>query len=96
VRPAWLANAMAPTGGSGFHLSHAVALPVGALVLVVGVLLVVFNAKVGPVLNRLVINRNATSATRLYQRGASGRTPIMTFIGIGWIAIGALMVVTSL
>ena len=65
VPPLWIAFAATPSVGGGFHLSDAMALPFGAFAVVVEMLVVVFNARVAPVPNRLVVNRKATSATKL-------------------------------
>lgn len=70
----------------------------GVLIILGGLALVTFNKQytsvTRPMLDRIDIWR-ALRQTRFYRPGASGRAPIVTVIGVGWVIVGVVFVLVG-
>ena len=64
--------------------------------MVVGVAVVGFNrqlvAKVHPLTRRVPPWRRLIDDWKIYQPSATGRVPMLTIIGMGWVLVGRLFV----
>ena len=68
----------------------------GGAAMVIGVLVVVFNRQLfsamEPLMRKVPPWRNLFDHWSMYQAGPSGRVPVLTIIGTGWVLIGGLFV----